>query len=493
MRYGGETRVERYFGREWRTRPEISVYKGMALFGTVLAVLPGTVTAHGSGARYELGIPQSLFLLAGGAAVVISFVAVSVLSGGSDEAFSYRSRRLSTTPLRVFQSSSVVGAARFVAVGLLVVSVLAGFFGPQSSDANLLTNLVWVGWWIGYTFSVVLVGNTWPTINPWKTCYERATSPFGRELSLERSYEWGHRPAVASFLGFAWLEVIAPFSASPRWMAGIVLAYSVYLWAGMFVFGTETWLRNADPFTLLFDYLGRFAPLSFGPDAEVRMYGVALVDGDEGLWKPGALAFFVAILYTVTFDGFLGTPDWAVIANGVPALPIPYLTSTLLMLVGFVLFVEVFGTVAWLMKRFVGDVTPDEGYLARRFALSLLPIAIAYQLSHFFPHLLLRAQYLVLALLDPLGLGWNPLGLAEFEPVHEIPLLPVQAVWLTQTTLVVAGHVVAVWVAHHVAMDVFEERRSAIRSQLPMTAVMVFYTIVGLLILTRAAVDPPLP
>jgi hypothetical protein len=461
--------------------------------GTILAVLPGTVTAHGGGARYELGIPQSLFLLAGGGAVVISFVAVSLLSGGSDEAFSYRSRRLSATPLRVFQSSSVVGTAQFVAVGLLVVSVLAGVLGPQSSDANLLTNLVWVGWWIGYTFSVVLVGNSWPTLNPWKTCYEWTTSLLGRELSLDRSYEWGHRPAVASFLGFAWLEVISPFSASPRWMAGIVLTYSVYLWGGMVVFGTETWLRNADPFTLLFGYLGRFAPLSFGSDAEIRMYGVGLVDDDEGVWEPGGFAFFVTILYTVTFDGFLGTPDWAVIANGVPALPVQYLTSTLLMLVGFVLFVEVFGTVAWLMKRFVGEVAPDEGYLARRFALSLLPIAIAYQISHFFPLLLRRGQYLALALLDPFGLGWNPLGLAEFEPVSEIPLLSVQSVWLTQAALVVAGHVAAVWVAHHVAMDIFKERRSAIKSQVPMTAVMVFYTIVGLLILTRATVDPPLP
>lgn len=467
----------------------------LVVTGLLLAVVPGLALAHGAGGRYELAVPQWMFLVGGGATVLVSFVGVSLVSGNSDSEFTYRSWRLSETPLRVIQTPSLVGVVRGAAVALLVVSVVAGLVGPQSFDGNLLTNLVWVGWWIGYTFSVILIGNTWPVLNPWKTTYEWATRLLGRDPSLDWEYRWGHQPAAALFLGFAWLEVIAPISESPRWMAAVVIAYSVYLWAGMAVFGRDTWLHNADPFTLLYHYLGRFAPLSPGSEGEVRLYGVGLVEDRDTLYVPGALAFLVAVLYTVTFDGFLGTPEWAQLAGLVPELPVPYLASTLLMVAGFVLFVEVFVTITWLMKLLLGNLAPgDEEYLARRFALSLLPIAIAYQVSHFFTFLLLQGQYLVKSLADPFGLGWNPLGLAAFEPASEIPLLSIEIVWQTQVGTILTGHVIAVWVAHHIAMDLFEERTRAIKSQLPMMGVMVLYTIIGLLLLTRTVVpDPPLP
>ncbi len=457
-----------------------------------LSVVPNTVLAHGAGGRYELAIPQWLFITGGGAVVVISFLLVSLVSGRDGDQFTYRSWPVSATPLRVLRSPTLVAVARFLAVGLLVVSVVAGLVGPDSFNGNLLTNLVWVGWWIGYTFSVIFVGNTWPVLNPWKTCFEWGRRLLGRELSLDANYSWGHWPAVAVFLTFAWLEVIAPVSESPRWMVAFVGLYSVYLWAGMAVFGVDTWLSNADPFTLLYDYLGRFAPISLRGGGELRAYGVGLVDDPDVLAKPGALAFLVAVLYTVTFDGFIGTPEWGEIARSVPELPIPYATSTLLMLGGFILFYELYGTVTWLMTVFVSSVS-DERYLGQRFALSLLPIAIAYQFSHFFTYLLLQGQYLVQALVDPFGLGWNPVGLGAFEPSTTVPFLSVQLVWQIQVGLIVLGHIIAIWVAHHIALLVYEQRKQAVKSQVPMMSIMVLYTVFGLLILTRTVVEPPLP
>jgi hypothetical protein len=46
---------------------------------------------------------------------------------------------------------------------------------------------------------------------------------------------------------------------------------------------------------------------------------------------------------------------------------------------------------------------------------------------------------------------------------------------------------------HQIAVTLFEGRQRASKSQLPMMAVMVLYTIVGLLLLTRATSDPVLP
>ena len=49
----------------------------------------------------------------------------------------------------------------------------------------------------------------------------------------------------------------------------------------------------------------------------------------------------------------------------------------------------------------------------------------------------------------------------------------------------VTGHVIALVVAHDRAVSIFEDRRVALRSQLPMLALMVMYTVGGLWILSR--------
>jgi hypothetical protein len=51
--------------------------------------------------------------------------------------------------------------------------------------------------------------------------------------------------------------------------------------------------------------------------------------------------------------------------------------------------------------------------------------------------------------------------------------------------------VVAIWVAHAVAYDLFPSRMQAIRSQYALTAVMVFYTMTSLWIVSRPYAPPP--
>jgi hypothetical protein len=457
-----------------------------------LATRPGTAAAHGFGSRFEISIPTWLFLTGGAGVVVVSFVLVGVFAGTGRSRFTSEATPLRETPLRAVTTPAIVRLARIGAVGLLLLGVLSGLFGPQIATRNLLPNLVWVGWWVGYTFTVIFIGNTWPAINPWKTVFEWAESAAGGALTLDREYPFGNVPILCLFLGFAWLEVIAPFSESPIWLAAIVMWYSSYLWVGMLVFGKDVWLEEADPFTRLYHYLGKFAPLSRANGGELRLYGVGLVPDEASLYRPGALAFLVAVLYTVTFDGFIGTPEWRALARVVPELPVPYLASTLLMLAGLCLFVLGYLGVAWLVALAAGRPR-DALAVARRFALSLLPIAIVYQVAHFYTFLLLQGQFLVLALIDPFGLGWTLPGLAGFEPTTQLPFLTVSAVWQSQVLLIVLGHVVAVWVAHEIALDAFADRWQAVRSQLPMMGLMVGYTMLSLWILTRPTVAPSLP
>jgi len=46
--------------------------------------------------------------------------------------------------------------------------------------------------------------------------------------------------------------------------------------------------------------------------------------------------------------------------------------------------------------------------------------------------------------------------------------------------LIVAGHIIAVYLAHLISLRAFQDRSSAISSQYPMLMLMVIYTVVSL-------------
>jgi len=56
---------------------------------------------------------------------------------------------------------------------------------------------------------------------------------------------------------------------------------------------------------------------------------------------------------------------------------------------------------------------------------------------------------------------------------------------------VLVGHLLAIWVSHGTAYDQFPGRLQAIRSQYPLTAVMILYTMVSLWIVGQPEVPPP--
>jgi len=68
----------------------------------------------------------------------------------------------------------------------------------------------------------------------------------------------------------------------------------------------------------------------------------------------------------------------------------------------------------------------------------------------------------------------------------EVTLLPIRYV-----VDVLLGHLVAIWVAHATAFEVFPGRLQAIRSQYPVVLVMVGYTMLSLWIVSQPSVQPP--
>ena len=121
--------------------------------------------------------------------------------------------------------------------------------------------------------------------------------------------------------------------------------------------------------------------------------------------------------------------------------------------------------------------------LADVFAPSLLPIAAAYTIAHYFSYLLLEGQQIIAHISDPFGRGRDFFGTSTYQV--DYTAISTDTIAWTQTAAIAVGHVLAVAVAHDRAVERWP-RRLAMRSQYPMLAVMICYTVIGLLLLLGA-------
>lgn len=121
--------------------------------------------------------------------------------------------------------------------------------------------------------------------------------------------------------------------------------------------------------------------------------------------------------------------------------------------------------------------------LSLRFAYSLLPIALVYNITHYYTLIFTQGVKVVSMLSDPFGWGWNLFGTAG---LWRAPIIPdVAVVWHTQVGLIVLGHVISVYIGHRIALRTFATARQATLSQLPLLVLMMAFTASGLWILAQ--------
>lgn len=468
------------------------------------------VLAHGLGQSYDLPLPLWLYIYGGGAAVVLSFVPLVVWSGTTRDTARYPRFDLFRVGVlrKVLGSRVLLVGLQLLSVALFVLVVSAGFFGEQGGD-NFAPGFVWAVWWVGFAGFVAFVGNLWPLVNPWSILFgwaDRLARRMGRGdglwLGVTYPESLGVWPAVALYLAFVWLENVYADPALPRNVALAALAYSLATLYGMALFGKEAWLRHGEAFSVLFGLLGLFAPtetrvksgrgcgtcegcvercapLARGErELNLRPFAVGL--GLPGRPAPGAVAFVVLVLAGVTYDGLLETPLWVEVVRTTPLGQ----TSGLLLL--WALFVG-----AYLGFVGLGAVLDGRGQSLRSsaasYALTLVPIAIAYQVAHYGTFLVVQAQETAADLSDPFGWGWDLFGTAGFRP--EYGLLGAGFVWYAQVGLIVGGHVIAVYLAHGISRRTRGGRGGVTRGQIPMLVLMVLYTVSSLWILAQPAVE----
>jgi hypothetical protein len=450
--------------------------------------------AHALAQRYDLPLPLEFFLVAAGAAVGVSFVVLALFWRDAG-AFERRPTR------REVQGSIPVGVVmccRAVGVGLIALLICAGLFGNQSTFKNIAPVTVWVIWWVGFGFLCAFVGNLWPLINPWAAVFDAAqwlARRRAKQLSLNLPYpRWlGAWPGCALLLLFAWLELVAPGRDAPRNIALAITLYSVMTLAAFFSFGRELWLGRGEVFSMVFGLFGRFAPLQLGYDSRwrwsLRPFAFGLLTRVP--LEPSMVAFTLLLLGTVTADGFMETPLWVAIVEGLIGDPNKGVDPQSYMLLQSVLLIAapcllgaLYLAVIAMMARISRGRIVD---LAGLFVLSLVPIAIAYHLAHYFNLLAIAGQFIIPLSSDPFGYGWDLFGTTLYR--IDIGLIDARFVWYLSVAAIVVGHIIAVWIGHAIAYSAFC-KNIARRSQYPMLALMIGYTILSLWILAQPIIEP---
>ena len=126
-----------------------------------------------------------------------------------------------------------------------------------------------------------------------------------------------------------------------------------------------------------------------------------------------------------------------------------------------------------------GHTTPE---LARKFAHTLIPIAFAYALAHYFSLLAYQGQAIGYLISDPLGHGSNLFGTADASIDYNV--VSATAIWYVQVGALVSGHVCGLILAHDRALAVYRRVSEAVRSQYWMLVVMIGFTSLGLWLLS---------
>ncbi len=451
-----------------------------------------TPLAHGIGGVRDLPVPESFFFSTAAIVLVVSFILLGALWRRPQLEQRAEGVSLGGVLQAVFASRILRALVQATSVALFLVVLSSALFGTEVELRNFTPTFVYVIFWLGLPLLSVTLGDVWRVLSPWRAVADAVVwvlERAGYEALPVYSYpeRLGRYPAAVALFAFVALELAHPRPAAPRTLAIAISLYTYWVLAGMAVYGRETWTRSGEGFAVMFNLLSRIAPIGVREERVVVRWPFSGLGGVDRV--PGTLVFVAVMLGSTSFDGFSRTSAWQNLLGDVReqlvgrSLAVIDLATTgvnllgLAALVGAVVLTYVVAVEsARRLVRAPRNLVPD-------FVLSLVPIALGYMVAHYFSLFVLQGQFIFFLASDPLGRGWDLFGTADIQP--DLTLLSPNTIWYVQVVALVVGHVAGLAIAHDRAVALFEKPENALRSQYPMLALMVLYTVGGLWLLSQ--------
>lgn len=417
--------------------------------------LPGWLATHGLGGGTDLPIPFVYAMVGASWALTISFAVL---------ALAWREPRLQPD-----RPAGDPPARRpwLAAVGLVATAwVFLALYGGPTDRTNGAMGAVYVLVWVGLVPLALLFGHVWRDLSPWRTIQAGVGRLTGRPDGF---VAWpprlGYWPAALGLFAFVWLELASPDAGSVvamRWWIGI---YAAVMLGGGVLFGSR-WYDRADPFDVYSAIVAKLSP--FVVDGRFRLHNplrtLPQIPVDAGL-----VAVLAVLLGSTAFDSFSASPTWQ--RRTVSDVEQAGMLFVFCAVVG-VLFVA-----AAMSTGGVDRVTRRS--LPGRHAHTLVPIVIGYIVAHYLTYLVEKGQETLIALSDPLGRGWQPLG--DVEPSYWLST-HAELLAAIKVAAIVVGHVLAVIASHDKSLATLPKAHR-LTGQLGMLLLMVGYTFTGLWLL----------
>lgn len=445
--------------------------------------------------RYGLPVPLGLVLVAAVLVVGASFLLIY----------------LAPPAIHDDEESAGAEAPGWLAPGLtgfwsalIAFIVLEGLFGRQE---QLLFNPGAVLFWIWalplVPFLHCLVGGLYEVSNPFAALTGRLSSrPLlaNADRILKRLGYW---PALVQLLVIIWGESVEFVAQSPRMLAVLALSYVLAQVAGGLLLG-RGWYPGGDVFQAVTGLASTIAPVALRRRPGGAVGFVSGFNPSRPLpWRPGREALITLWLAGVLADGLRQLPAWrAAIAPGLTSLiqavnssigleaddAVTITVEIAVAWMGFSYFFWFFSIVAaWLSAGGARkDLSRRVNRVSDAVAPSLIPIALAYLFAHNLTQILVIGPMIVTTLGRPVS---------DLPRLYQDQLRLVSPawVWWLQVAAIVAGHVIAVVVAHARLSRAFDSpsrpgasgRRAALPADLGWLTAMLLYTATSLWIIAQ--------
>lgn len=443
----------------------------------------------------------------------------------------------------------LVLALRIAVAAIFLLTIYAGLFGTPLPERNLATMLTWTLWWSGLIGAIFFVGSAWCAICPWNSLatwlvrrrlWRRGseTSSLGLRVPKMLRSIW---PALLMFVGMSWFELGFGVTVSPYATALLALLLVVLATISLAVFERRAFCRYFCPVGRTIGFYAELSPVALRPidpdvcarcttlecyhgTAEVEPCPTSLVMGSlkqntyciscdacsrscpqqNVAWRLRSVGqeiiqaahprwdeawFILGLLALTSFHGTTMLPVWehwmSVLAQSIGDSGQLLRSFSIAMGISLLIPVALFALLALLTQRTMAN-KPEYRRVFSALALSTLPLAFVYHLSHNLSHLVRESRGMTEVMLNPLGTNTQPLTCAQAEARHMLTALQQDAIFALQAGLLLFGFWMAVRILRHRVSSVMPQGQVVAGWHiLPMLTFIVVITLYNLWLLMQ--------